>query len=109
MFQDAASFHLGMVAQLTGYGATLAEDGGSAFEFISRAWDEVRRYYSEFKNHFIPTEIPWLPALSMSDSNNDRNMHSIAAGATYIQSHIHEIAHPLPPMEPVSNEQAITD
>lgn len=80
MFQDAASFHLGIVAQLTGYGASLAEIGGSAVEIFSRS----------------------------SSSNNDRNMHSIAFGAAYIQSHIHEIANPLPPMELVSNVQPIT-
>lgn len=81
MFQDVASFHLGIVAELSGYGASLAEIGGSAVEIFSRT----------------------------SSSNNDRNMHSIAAGAAYIQSHIHEIAHPLLPMEPVNNEQSITD
>lgn len=63
MFQDAASFHLGIVAQLTGYGASLAEIGGSAVAIFSRS----------------------------SSSNNDRNMHSIAFGAAYIQSHIHEL------------------
>ena len=36
MFQDAASFHLGVVAQLTGYGSALAEIGGSVVAFFSQ-------------------------------------------------------------------------
>ena len=35
-------------------------------------------------------------------------MHSITEGAAYIQSHIHEIVNPLPPMEPVDHKQPIT-
>lgn len=66
MFQDAASFHLGMVAQLSGYGAAAAQIGGSIYDIGAQIMS--------------PLSGPALWA------NNFRNMNSIGGGATYVTS-----------------------
>ena len=105
MFQDAASFHLGIVAQLSGYGANLAENAGSVVEFFSKSpdlWSSMQS--SLWSNDTLDKSVDKLfKKFGQDVENNERNRHSITEGAAYIQSHIHEIANPLPPMEPVGN------
>ncbi len=70
MFQDAASFHLGLVSELTGFGPTAAQIAGSVYDA-----------YAQSKN--------WAKAkitLGQAWDNNARNMNSIAAGAAYARS-----------------------
>jgi hypothetical protein len=72
MFQDAASFHLGFVAHRAGYGPTLAQIGGSAYDLFAQPqnwWDGK-----------ITLRQAW--------DNNIRNMNSIAAGDTFANSYV---------------------
>jgi VCBS repeat-containing protein len=71
MFQDAASYSLGIISQLTGYGATAAQIGGSILA--------VRLVASPL-------------GISGTWNNNLRNMNSISAGAAYIQTQNTNIA-----------------
>ena len=109
MFQDAASFHLGIVAQLTEYGPTLAEDGGTVVEILSQGKTKLIHYAEEFSNIFTPTTVEAALSWSNEKSNNERNKHSIEGGAEYIQKHIHEIANPLPPMGSPDDKQPTAD
>jgi len=63
MFQDAASFELGIVAQQAGYGALLAQAGGTSYA-VAALWNV---------NETIGDKI----------DNNARNMGSIDAGAEF--------------------------
>jgi hypothetical protein len=72
MFQDAASFHLGFVAHRAGYGPTLAQLGGSAYDLYAQPqnwWDGK-----------ITLRQAW--------DNNIRNMHSIAGGDAFANSYV---------------------
>jgi len=72
MFQDAASFHLGFVADRTGYGPTLAQIGGSAYDLGAQGINWA------FGN--ITARKAW--------DNNARNMHSIAGGTDFANSYV---------------------
>ena len=72
MFQDAASFHLGFVADRTAYGPTLAQIGGSAYDLLAQS--------PNWWNDKITLRQAW--------DNNIRNMHSIAAGDTFANSYV---------------------
>ena len=72
MFQDAASFHLGLVSQLTGYGPTLAQLGGSAYDLGAQG-------INWFKGRIAP-EKAW--------DNNARNMNSITGGADFANGYV---------------------
>ena len=72
MFQDAASFHLGFVSGLTGYGPTAAQIGGSAYDLYAQS--------KKWWNGKITLRQAW--------DNNARNMHSVAAGADFGNSYI---------------------
>jgi len=72
MFQDAASFHLGFVSDLTGYGPTAAQVGGSAYDFLAQPIN--------WWNGKITLRQAW--------DNNARNMHSVAAGADFGDSYV---------------------
>ncbi|MGE8162801.1 putative Ig domain-containing protein [Paraburkholderia sp. NPDC080076] len=63
MFQDAASFHLGLVAEISGQGELPAQFFGSVYEITA----QIRSP---------------LSSLGVWD-NNSRNMNSIAGGANY--------------------------
>ena len=67
MFQDAASFHLGLVSDLTGYGPTSAQVGGSAYDLGAQGLNWA------FGN--IAARKAW--------NNNARNMNSISGGADF--------------------------
>ena len=72
MFQDAASFHLsGFVSDLTEYGPTAAQLGGSAYDLFAQG--------KNWWNNKITLRQAW--------DNNIRNMHSIAAGDTFANSY----------------------
>ncbi len=72
MFQDATSFHLGFVSDRTGYGPLAAQGAGSAYDLLAqgRNWALGN----------IGARQAW--------DNNARNMHSIAAGATYSRGYL---------------------
>jgi len=72
MFQDAASFHLGFVAHRAGYGRTLGQIGGSAYDLFAQP--------KNWWNDKITLRQAW--------DNNIRNMHSIAAGDAFANSYI---------------------
>jgi hypothetical protein len=71
MFQDAASFHLGLVSELTGYGPTSARIGGSAYDLGAQGLNWA------FGN--ITAQKAW--------DNNARNMNSISNGADFANSY----------------------
>jgi hypothetical protein len=72
MFQDAASFHLGFIADRTGYGPTLAQIGGGAYDLGAQGVNWA------FGN--ITARKAW--------DNNARNMNSIAGGADLANSYV---------------------
>jgi hypothetical protein len=71
MFQDATSFHLGLVSALTGYGPTSAQIAGSLYDLPAQG-----------KNWFLGNVT-----LKQAWDNNIRNMHSIAAGDAFANSY----------------------
>ncbi|MHB1676988.1 MAG: hypothetical protein ACYCSS_05550 [Sulfuriferula sp.] len=79
MFQDAASFHLGIVAQLTGYGSALAEIGGSLVDIPSQSYLIGKHYIEEFVSLFGTAEIDAALTVPQACKNNERNRESIAA------------------------------
>lgn len=72
MFQDAASFHLGLVSDLTGYGPFAAQAAGSLYDLPAQGINWVRGK--------IGARQAW--------DNNARNMNSIAAGAAYGEGYV---------------------
>ncbi len=72
MFQDAASFHLGFVSALTGFGPTLAKIGGSGLDLPAQGLNWAQGNIT----------------LGQAWDNNTRNMNSIAAGADYAGSYV---------------------
>ncbi len=72
MFQDAASFHLGLVSELTGYGPTAAQVAGSLYDLPAQGANWV--------NGKLSFRQAW--------DNNARNMNSIAAGADFSRSYV---------------------
>jgi hypothetical protein len=81
MFQDAASFHLGLVSELTGCGPTSAQIGGSAYDLGAQGPNWA------FGN--IAAQKAW--------NNNARNMNSISGGADFANSYAPD---PNPPFNP---------
>ncbi len=71
MFQDAASFHLGFVADRTGYGPTLAQIAGSAYDLPAQGINWML-------DNITPRQA-W--------DNNARNMDTIAGGADFAKSY----------------------
>ncbi len=72
MFQDAASFHLGFISALSGYGPTLAQIGGSGLDLPAQGLN--------WAHGNITLRQAW--------DNNARNMNSIAAGADYAGGYV---------------------
>lgn len=72
MFQDAASFHLGFVAALTGYGPSAAQIGGSLYDALAQGMNLAKGKI----------------ALGQAWDNNARNMNTIAAGAGYAEGYV---------------------
>ncbi len=72
MFQDAASFHLGLVSALTGFGPTAAQIVGSAYDLKAQA--------PNWWNGKITAGQAW--------DNNMRNMNTVAAGADYASGYV---------------------
>jgi hypothetical protein len=73
MFQDAASFHLGFVAHHAGYGRTLAQLGGSAYDLGAQGLNWM-------SGSPITHEKAW--------DNNSRDMNSISGGADFANSYV---------------------
>jgi hypothetical protein len=72
MFQDAASFHLGLVSALTGFGPAAAQIAGSAYDFKAQ----------------VPNWWNGKIAAGQAWDNNMRNMNTIAAGADYAGGYV---------------------
>ena len=72
MFQDAASYHLGFVSHRAGYGRTLAQLGGSAYDLLAQP------------ENWVSGSITLRQALD----NNARNMNSISGGADFANGYV---------------------
>ena len=72
MFQDAASFHLGFVSDLTGYGPTVAQAAGSVYDLYAQS--------ENWWNGKVTVRQAW--------DNNARNMNSISGGVGFAKGYV---------------------
>lgn len=89
MFQDAASFHLGVVSELTGYGALDAQIGGSLYE--------------------IPAQITSSLSMSTLANNTMRNNNSITGGAQFVEKNIDQFSEDLTHKENIESSSNINN